>query len=343
MPVYQVEKYVEKAIRSILNQTFRDFEFLIVDDGTKDNSGAICDLLATEDDRITVIHKHNEGAPVARNTAMNMAQGKYYYFMDSDDWVEPTMLEDMVRIAEENASELVISGFYIDTYYNDSEYLTTDYVHESYVYRSQSEFRRKAYRLFDKNLLYSPWNKLWLRTYVDDHNIRFPKTFWDDFPFILEVIRDVERVAVTDQQYYHFIRARAESETAKYRPEMYDKREEEHQWMIDLYKHWNVSNHASMEMIHRRYIERLIGCLENVTNPNSSLTMIEQKKLMSDMLSKPHVKESLSIMRPKSMMMKIMLIPIRLHSIGLTYLMCKYISTVKIKNVERFARLKASR
>ena len=81
MPVYGVEKFVGKAIESILNQTFTDFEFLIVDDGTRDRSGEICDQYAEKDPRLTVIHKENGGAPSARNAAMEIARGKYYYFM----------------------------------------------------------------------------------------------------------------------------------------------------------------------------------------------------------------------------------------------------------------------
>lgn len=88
MPVYRVEEYVGKAIESILGQTFMDFEFLIVDDGTPDRSGEICDEYAKRDSRIQVIHKENGGAPSARNTAIDLAQGKYVYFLDSDDWAE---------------------------------------------------------------------------------------------------------------------------------------------------------------------------------------------------------------------------------------------------------------
>ena len=85
MPVYKVEEYVGKAIESILAQTFTEFEFLIVDDGTPDRSGEICDQYAKKDQRIQVIHKENGGAPSARNTAIDIAQGKYVYFLDSDD------------------------------------------------------------------------------------------------------------------------------------------------------------------------------------------------------------------------------------------------------------------
>ena len=119
MPVYRVEEYVGKAIESILGQTFMDFEFLIVDDGTPDRSGEICDEYAKRDSRIQVIHKENGGAPSARNTAIDLAQGKYVYFLDSDDWAEKTMLQDMYDMAEKYQAQLVVCGFYIDTYYGN--------------------------------------------------------------------------------------------------------------------------------------------------------------------------------------------------------------------------------
>ena len=111
MPVYKVEKYVGKAIESILSQTMSDFEFIIVDDGTPDRSGEICDEYAAKDSRIQVIHKENGGAPSARNRAIDIARGKYFYFMDSDDWAEPSMLEDMYRLAEEHGAQLVVTGY----------------------------------------------------------------------------------------------------------------------------------------------------------------------------------------------------------------------------------------
>ena len=95
MPVYNVEQYVGKAIESILGQTFTDYELLLVDDGTKDRSGEICDEYAGRDERIRVIHKENGGAPSARNTAIDLAKGRYVYCMDSDDWAEAHMLSDI--------------------------------------------------------------------------------------------------------------------------------------------------------------------------------------------------------------------------------------------------------
>ena len=110
MPVYGVEKFVGKAIESIQAQTLAEWEFLIVDDGTKDNSGIICDEYAKNDSRITVIHKENGGAPSARNAAIPLAKGKYMYFMDSDDWAEPNMLEDMYNLAEKTMRSMLLRG-----------------------------------------------------------------------------------------------------------------------------------------------------------------------------------------------------------------------------------------
>ena len=343
MPVYGVENYVAKAIESIQNQTFTDFEFLIVDDGTKDRSGIICDEYAAKDARLKVIHKENGGAPSARNAAMKIATGDYYYFLDSDDWAEPTMLQDMVTLAEETNAQLVVAGFYIDTYYSDTEYYTQIQQVDSVVYESQQAFREDAYRLFDKNLLYTPWNKLYDAVYLRQHDIHFTDTFWDDFPFNLAVVRDIQRVAVTKTPYYHFMRARAESETAKYRADMYAKREEEHGWMQDLFAHWGVDTPQTQEFIARRYIERIIGCIENVANPACTLSAKEKVREIGKMIADEKVRTLLKVMQPRSTYMKVMLLPVRMNSAWLTYLEGAFISAVRRKNVKTFAKLKAER
>lgn len=343
MPVYRVEEYVARAIESIQAQTLTDWEFLIVDDGSPDRSGEICDAYAGKDARIRVFHKENGGAPSARNLAMDVAQGKYYLFMDSDDWAEPEMLADMVALAERDNAQIVVAGFYIDTYYAEDKYRRDDFQIADAVFPDGESFHREAYRLFDKNLLYAPWNKLWERAYIEERGLRFPATFWDDFPFILSVIRDVERVTVTHKQYYHFIRKRAESETAAYRPGMYEKREEEHAWMRELYRHWGVNDEASREMVARRYIERFIGCLENLTNPSCTLPETEKRRQVKKMILHKNVRRSLKLAKPHSRMMKLMLVPIRLKSVTLTLLEARVITFVKSRNTKIFATLKARR
>ena len=320
MPVYGVEDYVGGAIESIQAQTLTDWELFCVDDGSKDRSGEVCDSYAAKDPRIHVIHKENGGAPSARNVAIDQAEGKYLYFCDADDWAEKTMLEDMVRIAEENGSQLVVAGFYIDTFYSDTEKFTQCQEVPSRVFATQREFREHAHELFDQNLLYTPWNKLFLASYIKDNKLYFPQTFWDDFPFNLSVVRDIEKVAVTSEKYYHFIRKREESETARYRSDMYEKREEED-----------------------GCIERLVGCVENLTNKNCDLSRRAKLKEIRQYITTPRAREAVKNAQPRSSYMKVMLIPFKLRSTLLTYLESNVISYVKSGNTKLFATLKAHR
>ena len=343
MPAYRVEAYIERAVGSLLSQTFHDFELIIVDDGSPDGTGRIADALAARDGRVRVIHQPNAGAPAARNRAMETAQGRYFFFMDADDWAEEAMLEELYALAEKHDLQAVVAGFYIDTYYDETRFTRQTLSQPDEIFPSQAAFRAAAYRLFDKNLLYTPWNKLYRADYLRENNIRFPATFWDDFPFNLAVFRDIERVGVTEKAYYHFIRARAESETAKYRADMYEKREEENGWMIELYDHWQVNDSASREMIARRYAERVVGCVENVANPACPQTRRQKLQSVRAMLGSPALKEALVLARPRSMMMRALLFSLKTGCAPLVLCEGAFISFVKRRCTRLFARLKARR
>ena len=185
VPAYNLERYIARALDSLLNQTLSDFELIVVDDGSTDATGDILDAYAQTDNRIQAIHTRNQGAPSARNLALDRAKGKYIHFFDGDDYAEPNMLTDEVGLAELKDLELTISGFYIDTYYEDNKYLQEVKCAPSAIYETRQDFREHAYKLFDANLLYVPWNKLFLRERIEDLGLRFINTFWDDFPFVL--------------------------------------------------------------------------------------------------------------------------------------------------------------
>lgn len=347
MPVYNVKDYLKKAVDSVLNQSFDDFELYLVDDGSTDNSGAICDELKEKDDRIKVIHQTNQGAHNARNNALKLVTGTYVCFFDSDDYIEKDMLLDLYNIATKYNSDLVISGFYINTYYDDDNYITLNYIPniendvENY---NKLDFRKLAYKNFDRNMFYSPWNKLYKLSHLRDHNITFPITYRDDFPFVLSVIRDIENVTYTKKQYYNFIRKRAESETQKYVATLYEKREEEHKYMIDLYSYWGMTDdNNSMEMISRRYIDRLIECMVNLFNKKCTLSNVEKRDLIKKYLQNENVVECLKSAKPKKLYLKLMYIPIKMKSVNLCYLMASFICFVKGNNIKLFSVLKTNR
>ena len=112
VPVYNAEKFLRRCVDSILSQEYTDFELILVNDGSKDLSGAICDEYAEQDSRVRVLHKENTGVSDSRNQAIAMAQGTYLQFLDSDDWMTPDATKLLVRAAVENNCDMVIADFY---------------------------------------------------------------------------------------------------------------------------------------------------------------------------------------------------------------------------------------
>lgn len=114
VPVYRVEEYIKECIDSILAQTYTDLEIILVDDGSPDNCGNICEDYSKKDERIKVIHKSNGGLSDARNAGIKAAKGEYIGFVDSDDWIEPNMYETLYKACSTNNADIAICGFYRD-------------------------------------------------------------------------------------------------------------------------------------------------------------------------------------------------------------------------------------
>lgn len=350
MPVYNVAEYLPKAIESILKQNLTSFELFLIDDGSTDDSGKICDEFSAKDERIKVLHQKNSGAHNARNNALKLASGEYVCFFDSDDYIESNMLSDLYNLALKYNSNLVISGFYIHTYYNSNDFITLDYIPtttnelEIENFNDIESFRENAYLNFDKNMFYPPWNKMYKLSYIKNNNITFPITYRDDFPFVLNIIKDIDKVTYTKKQYYHFIRKRTDSETQKYFPNLYDKREEEHKEMLSIYKHWNLDyDYNSKEMIARRYIDRIVECIVNLFNSECILSIKDKKTKISNYISTNFFNESIKIAKPKKIYLKIIYYVLNTRNITLCYILAKCINFIKNKNIKFFSILKTNR
>ena len=350
MPVYNVEKYLDKAIKSVLVETLTDFELILVNDGSTDKSKEICEKYVNLDERVKLINQENMGAHLARNNALKIALGDYVCFFDSDDYVDKDMLSDMYSLAIKNKSDLIISGFNIDTYYNRDEYIVQKYIpytsnnENIECFNDKTAFRKIAYKNFDRNMFYPPWNKLYKTSYLKNNNIEFPITYRDDFPFVLSVIKDINNVTYTKNIYYNFVRQRSESETQKYVEKLYEKREEEHDYMMTLYKYWDMlDDEPSVEMISRRYIDRLIECMVNLYNDECKLDKAEKNEKINQYMQTDNFAFCIKHAKPRKLYLRLMYIPLKLKSVSLCSLMSRIIYYVKSKNIKLFATLKADR
>ena len=356
VPAYNVEAYVQQAMQSVLAQSMEDFELIVVDDGSRDRTGEILDAMAAEDGRMRVLHVENGGAPAARNRGIELARGRYLVFVDADDECAPDMLEQLCALMEDGA-ELAICGFDIITTSGYGEgtlidetsgQVVRDFVEVKSVpdarYESAQDFRAAAAALFDNNMLYTPWNKMFSAERLNRLGIRFRDVFWDDFPFVMDYIRDVERVSVSSKPLYHFYRRRADSETARYRADVFEKRQTENEWMRSLYEHWGMQDDAeSDEMVSRRYVERLVGCVENEASPANEKSFSEKRASVQEMLAAPELEHALATAQPRSVKMKLMLVPYRAHNATACLLFAMFINWVRRTFPTLFARLKAHR
>lgn len=148
IPVYNVERFLKECVDSVLNQTYSDFEIILVDDGSTDNSGSLCDDYLSQDNRIKVIHRENGGLSAARNTGMDSATGEYIYFLDSDDYIEACTFEHLVNVAEsENADMVFFDGYvFYDECYDECE---DDGLVDRYNRRRQYSTSRGRQVLYD--------------------------------------------------------------------------------------------------------------------------------------------------------------------------------------------------
>lgn len=200
VPVYNVEKYLSRCVDSILNQTYQDFEILLVNDGSPDNCGKICDEYAEKDSRVFVIHQKNGGLSAARNTGIDWfyEQGKsnYITFVDSDDWLHPEYLRALMNGISENNMKISVCNY---------KRVTAETPHEScdnfnFELTSPEDF------LVNHSWQYNyAWGKLYHKSVFDD--IRYPvgKNFEDAFT-TYKVLHKCEEIAYTDLQLYYYLR-----------------------------------------------------------------------------------------------------------------------------------------
>lgn len=157
VPVYNVKDYLEKCLQSICVQTYKNLEIILIDDGSSDGSGELCDLFAQRDGRIKVIHQTNAGQSAARNRGLAVAQGEFLGFVDSDDWIEPDMYEFLYHLLKANGADISICSHYIETA------VKTRVKHSSGQFSSFS--REEAIRTLveDKRIRNYMWDKLYKR------------------------------------------------------------------------------------------------------------------------------------------------------------------------------------
>ena len=197
VPIYKAESTLLRCLDSLKAQTFTDFEVLMVDDGSPDRCGEIMDEFVSKDSRFIAFHKENGGVSSARQFGLDHASGEYTIHADPDDWVEPTMLEDLYNLAITNSSDMVLCDYYEDRL---SE---SKYINQKPTALNSSAVLQDLFR----SLHGSCWNKLIKRKCIEDNCIHFPKgvNYCEDQYFIASLLKYPIRINYLHNAFYHYV------------------------------------------------------------------------------------------------------------------------------------------
>ena len=190
IPIYNAEDHLQRCVDSVLNQTEKNIEIILVDDGSKDNSIEICKNYLNQDKRVQLIHQENSGVSAARNIGLKVASGKYVTFLDSDDYVEPDYMHKImgnIHKMEQDELDLMIFGFYRK-------------VGENYSVNLPDAKGNVIKEIFTQKYN-APWNKIFKKSLIDAYELEFPVSMKtsEDFLFLLDYVQNTCKIGVADE------------------------------------------------------------------------------------------------------------------------------------------------
>lgn len=252
VPAYNAEKAIVQCVRSILNQTYRDIEVIVVDDGSRDRTAPLVKKMQDQDNRIRLVSKENGGASSARNLGINEAKGEYLVFVDADDEILPDMLQSLWNAREEYDADLVKTAL-IRVSNDGSEAILSS--KEKQVYLSKDAWKENFFALME-NELNSPVAKLYKKAVLDEYHITFNENLElsEDLHFNLQYLEKINRVVFLPDAYYKYYLFNSDV-TTRYRENLFMRRKES----ISLYDDFLRRNGINRDIVPFLYIKLLFS------------------------------------------------------------------------------------
>ncbi|MBS6890055.1 MAG: glycosyltransferase family 2 protein [Streptococcus salivarius] len=277
IPVYNVEKYINRCLKSILSQRYNDLEIILIDNGSTDRSGSICDIYANEDANISVYHIENHGVGSARNFGLSKARGEFIYFVDSDDYLVGNLFAEFEDKLTPDLDLLVFS------YYNSFEQEMTEKNRKKKILPYNGSYDKydfsKIFKdLFLSDMLYTVWNKLYRREFLIENNISFEKyELGEDVRFNLNAYRNVNKVYLSQDSYYVYVIGRKGSAMSSYNPKRLQYQLQELELVDSLLKDWNIDSSNLDNTVKARI---LMSNIHNISK--QKLPVIKKVKLVKE-------------------------------------------------------------
>ena len=291
MPVYNAEKSLKKSVDSVLNQTFPDFELIIVDDGSTDSSGLLCDEYAVKDKRVKVIHQENSGVSKTRNTGIDAANGEYLVFLDSDDVMDLNLLEDNLNIVRKLNPDVLIFNFRYT--FADHSVDNTFKQDEIFFGDNKKFFDEKLEMVVEKELMNAPWNKIIRRDLVKNNKLYFDERYsiLEDAMFSLMVCAKAETICINSDIYHSYILW----ETGSLRTKWTDNRFSAIKEFYRLERKYCSRYEENQQQLHffaKRFGNHILAYMQMVS-VNSELSFKKKRELIKEVCNDNKVRQTL--------------------------------------------------
>ena len=294
VPVYNAERFLEKCVDSILNQSYTNIEVILIDDGSTDNSGNICDLYSQKDKRVKVIHQINSGPSIARNKGIHNASGTFIQFVDSDDYIEPNMIETLVDKINRDV-DIVICGYkYI---YKENDNIV---VRNSNTYKeskiSKDEFLDKFGKLFKDYYINYICNKLYITDIIKNNNIYFDSSIgWgEDLIFNLTYLNHCENIFIIEDLLYNYVKYNENSITSTFNRDLYNNQKSMYNKVRKFLIENNSYSGENERIVESKYTNSVIMCLSHLFRPDSSYDKIKLKSKINEIIEDDMVRERIN-------------------------------------------------
>lgn len=300
--LYNVAHYLNaKQLSCILNQTYRNIEVILVNDGSTDETETICQQLSEKDSRIVLVYKPNGGLGSARNAGLNVATGDYVWFYDVDDEVELNLVEKNVKWMSEYCTDMIIFGAWF--VYPHQQLIQTSCFKEKIV-ESNADFRR----IFLDEIFFVPngngfvWNKFYRKSFIEEYGMRFGnQRIQQDELFNLQLYPHVERIYISSELLYHYYIYKSGNNRSHYIPDRIQIYESIFDSMSQLAGDWDISDSKWTDnMFHRLYSGISICILYNAFHPEVKHTIRQKKDEITRILQREKVKLCLGYIDKKS-------------------------------------------
>lgn len=289
IPVYNAEKTIGRAIKSILNQAALDFELILINDGSKDNSLQVMKELEDSDPRVRIFNLSNSGVSYARNYGIEHARGKYITFLDADDYYEGKALEGILSEMDEE-TQLIIFGYNIN-YENKISFCRIPN-NECLKFSIKKHFREYVISLIRNEMINAPWNKIYLTNYIKENNIQFDPNLniGEDLIFNLSIIRDVTYVKIVNKALVNYTVKKGEGLVSQFRVNRFDLRYNIILEIKELLSYWDILL-ENQPMIDRMLIRDIMGYFMDFYKSKCNFSYDEKLERIKEIISRKEIKE----------------------------------------------------